>query len=259
MMNTPTVTWSKDKADAELLPYRDALKKTNRSARLAALYLHASRIPGMCPEEKITKLYKVISHGPRGDVVEIGSWWGKSAFVLAYLARLYYVCSVLCVDPWKDDELIQGVPHVDAASADLSAKEAFEIFKINLLPYFPDGIVNYLPTTSADAHAFYHGISLVHNTIRTREFGAVRYTGRIALLHIDGNHAYDKVKLDVELWTPHVIPGGWVVIDDYDWRHGDGPRRVADEFLSDHTDFEPPITGPRYFLAGGAMFIQVAK
>ena len=47
-----------------------------------------------------------------------------------------------------------------------------------------------------------------------------------------------------------MIPGGWLVIDDYDWRHGDGPRRVADDYLDTHAT-------QKQFVAGGAMFIQI--
>ena len=258
-MTIPKVTWSKDKADAALAPYREA-KELASAARtpeerteLAMLLLHASRIPGMCPAEKTMHLW-MISHNeiPRGDVVEIGTWWGKSALVLLLLARRYGIGNVLCVDPWSDDELAQGVPSVDEASAALSAEEAFEVFKMNLLPYVgtpntdDDSDLNYMRMTSLEANEVWRGSV----PWQTDEFGQTHYKG-IALLHIDGNHAYDKVKQDIEMWTPLVVPGGWIVLDDYDWRHGDGPRRAANEYLLAHPETM------RHFVAGGAMFVQV--
>ena len=261
----PKVTWSKDKADAALAPYREAKHKAicwgeAADGFLATLFLHAARIPGMCPDEKIERLHEVMrSPMPPGDVVEIGTWWGKSALVLLLLARRYGIGNVLCVDPWKDEELVQGVPSVDAASAALSAGEAFDIFIMSLLPYANEdnetgGDFNYLRQPSLAAGALYeeekrHGGYL---TVAS-EFPITDYCGRIALLHIDGNHAYDKVKQDVELWTPLVVPGGWIVIDDYDWRHGDGPKRAGDEFLLAHPETR------RHFVAGGALFVQVAS
>ena len=258
-MITPKVTWSKDQADAALAPYREAKAKilpgSDDALFFASLLLHASRIPGMCPDQKIKALYDIIDGVPSGDVVEIGTWWGKSALVLLLLARRYGIGNVLCVDPWKDEELVQGVPAVDEASAALSADEAFEVFKMNLLPYCSDneeydnGCLNFLRETSKRANLAY----IRGRYSNTKEFGETKYKGDIALLHIDGNHAYEKVKQDVKLWTPLVVPGGWVVIDDYDWQHGDGPRKAADEYLLAHPETM------RHFVAGGAMFIQVPE
>jgi cephalosporin hydroxylase len=38
--------------------------------------------------------------------------------------------------------------------------------------------------------------------------------GAIRLLFIDGDHRYEAVKQDFELWSPHVAAGGCVVFDD---------------------------------------------
>jgi hypothetical protein len=154
---------------------------------------------------------------------------------------------VLCVDPWTDADLVQGIPEVDAASADLSAEEAFEVFKMNLMPYNHEDF-NYWRLTSLGAAALYKH----HSFSSTQDFGATEYEGHIALLHIDGNHTYEKVKQDLELWTPLVVPGGWVVADDYDWRHGDGPKRAIDEWLAS-------AKPEQHFLAGGAMFAKIGE
>ncbi|MEW8469633.1 MAG: hypothetical protein AB2637_13960, partial [Candidatus Thiodiazotropha sp.] len=47
------------------------------------------------------------------------------------------------------------------------------------------------------------------------------------------------VRQDLETWEPYVKPGGWVLLDDYHWAFGDGPKRAGDELLAsgrfDHT------------------------
>jgi hypothetical protein len=43
------------------------------------------------------------------------------------------------------------------------------------------------------------------------------------------------------------------VFDDYEWAHGDGPRRVADRALAQLGD-----DVARHFVAGGAMFMKLA-
>lgn len=251
------ITWTKEKTDAALVPYREARKIGGADIFLASLILHAKRIPGMCSDEKIIALDEICGEIDRGgDVVEIGTWWGKSAFVLLMLARRYEIGNVLCVDPWTDTDLVQGVPDVDEASASLSAEDAFEVFKMSLLPYctprsslsLTKSDINYLRLRSADARKSYRINSSV---VVSPEFGTTEYEHRIALIHIDGNHAYDKVKQDVELWTPLVLPGGWVVINDYDWRFGDGPKRAADELI-----VATVSQIAKYFVAGGAMFIK---
>ncbi len=46
-------------------------------------------------------------------------------------------------------------------------------------------------------------------------------------VYIDGNHYYDYVRQDLDLWFPKVKPGGFVTGDDYLWRDKDGSRPVA--------------------------------
>ena len=70
---------------------------------IASLFHHADVIPGMCDNDKIYGLYETFRFAPPGDIIEIGSWWGKSAFVLNWLSKCYKIGKVLCVDPWSDD------------------------------------------------------------------------------------------------------------------------------------------------------------
>ena len=71
---------------------------------------------------------------PPGDVVEIGSWWGRSAALLVWLARRYDIGPVLCVDPWDEACMDQGNALLDQTSADLDTEEALRMFEINLAP-----------------------------------------------------------------------------------------------------------------------------
>src|SRR5258707_10756515 len=48
---------------------------------------YADIIPGMCDDDKFHALLETARYSVNGDIVEIGSWWGKSAFILARLAR----------------------------------------------------------------------------------------------------------------------------------------------------------------------------
>ena len=215
----------------------------------AALYFHSEIIPGMCDHEKLRALYEIARYCPTGDVIEIGSWWGKSAFIFLRLAQFFGIGKLLCVDPWSDEYLVQGDKNglVDTASAQFSAAEALSVFQINLLP-FSRGDVNYLRMPSALGVKHYRSLTAV----QTSTFGITNYAGRIALLHVDGNHSYENAKADVDAWSDLVMPGGWLVIDDYTWPFGDGPMRVGNEYL----DLNQTRISTA-FVMGGALFIRL--
>lgn len=216
---------------------------------LSALFRHAALIPGMCDHEKFCVLCEIARHSPRGDVVEIGSWWGKSAFILARLSQGYNIGHLLCVDPWSNEHLVQNDASsmVDRVSAQVDAAEALEIFKINLIPYNHNNI-NYLQLPSTEAAKHYSQ----QTSVDTPAFGITDYCGHIAILHIDGNHNYAAAKADILSWSDYVVKGGWIIVDDYIWPYGDGPQRAGDEFLTDNQSSIDVA-----FVMGSALFIKI--
>jgi len=63
---------------------------------------------------------------------------------------------------------------------------------------------------------------------------------QVALLHVDADF-YEPTKLCLERWYPHVAPGGFIEIDDYD--SFAGCRRAVDEFLHDHPELTLEFAG----------------
>ncbi len=214
---------------------------------VAALSRYADLIPGMCDDDKFRALFEIARYSVNGDIVEIGSWWGKSAFILAWLARCFEIGNLLCVDPWTNEHLIQNEKMVDSGSAQVDAEEALSVFQIGLLP-FNSHHINYLRMTSVEAAKYYKD----SRSVSTEAFGYTGYSGQISILHIDGNHAYDAAKADVESWEKFVIDGGWIIIDDYIWPYGDGPQKVGDEFLKSNRSRVSTA-----FVMGTALFIQL--
>lgn len=253
--------------DSEVAPYHKALRfgqqvltdplelaasitpqLSSSALEIAALFHHAEAIPGMCDHEKIRALLEIFRFSPVGDVVEIGSWWGKSAFVLTWLATRYGIGKMLCVDPWSNQHLIQNDEKGLLDRVPVDADEALTVFQINLLPY-AHGMVNYLRRPSVDAAAQYRS----SNVVTTETFGETTYAGSIAVLHVDGNHSYASAQSDVAAWVGLVLPGGWIVTDDYIWPYGDGPQRAGDEFLA--SNFARVELA---FVMGSALFIQLS-
>ena len=256
--------------EEELSPYRAAASKagqmlaqplplassvapqpTMSELELSALLRHTATIPGMSDDEKIVALCEIARRCPAGDIVEIGSAYGKSAFVLARLASMYHIGKLLCVDPWKSEYLVQHdtAGLVDSSISLYDLDESLRVFEINLLPY-NQGHINYLRMPSTHGAQHYAR----QREVQTAAFGSTSYTGNIALLHIDGNHHYDAVCDDVAHWSGFVVAGGWIVFDDYVWPYGDGPKRAGDEFLARHRD---RISAA--FVMGTALFLQMNK
>jgi hypothetical protein len=213
--------------------------------KLAALVRMFQLSPGQCDDTKLEGLVAIFRYMPAGDIVEIGTFWGRSAVALAFLANHYRTGNLLCVDPWRKEDLRQGIPKLDAVFGDTPMEEIFEAFRINLAPFASHA--NYSRARSEDAAAVYGA----ERCFTTEDFGRTDYAGQIALLHIDGNHALDAVRSDIGAWTRFVRPGGWIVFDDYRWRFGTGVTTAADEFL------ESAGGGlSSAFVAGGALFVQ---
>ena len=239
---------------AELAPFIHAQSYAGRrldQLEIAALLRSCAGITGQSDETKLAAIMAIFPELPSGDVVEIGGFWGRSAFALAWLAARFENGPVLVIDPWHAEEALQNSVS-ELVRRDTRAQDWERIhqgFLLNLLPV-ARGRLGFLRMTSSDAHRRYtQGPSLVESP----PFGSLTYGGDIALLQIDGNHDEAAVALDVALWVKHIRPRGWLVLDDYVWSHGDGPARTGDALLRALGD-EAAIS----FVAGKALFIRMA-
>jgi hypothetical protein len=214
----------------------------------AALMRYADLIPGMCDDDKIRALIEIGRCSVKGDIVEIGTWWGKSAYILSRLAQCLEIGKLLCVDPWTNEHLVQNEKIVDSASSQVDAEEALRVFQIGIIP-FNSHHINYLRLTSIEAAMHY----LDNKVIQTEAFGQTEYSGQISILHIDGNHSYDAVRGDIDSWGRFVLPGGWIIFDDYVWPYGEGPKRAGDEFLAGNLERIAVA-----FVMGSALFLQLS-
>jgi len=217
---------------------------------IAGLLRATRHIAGQSDEDKLSAIMAVFPELPRGDIVEIGGFWGRSAYVLAWLAGRYQVGSALVVDPWAvADALQMSAPEI--VRADTKSQNwdlVHQGFILNLVP-IAHGRLGYLRMSSADAVVQY---SAFPAALDSPPFGLAQFTGAVSLLHIDGNHDEEAVTLDIEKWVGRVQPGGWLVLDDYVWPHGDGPYRAGNALLDKLAD-----RSLRSFVAGKALFIQL--
>lgn len=201
---------------------RPALTQLERVALLRG----AAAVFGQCDDNKIFLLADLARTAPAGDVVEIGSAWGRSAFALFWLARRYGLGAGLSVDPWRTETAHQSEAP-DSNQYGIKSDDIFVEYRMHMRMGFEGGI-NYIRAPSSDALAVYRQSP----EITTEDFGVTAYEGRIGLLHIDGNHDFDCVMADLDGWGALVKPGGWIVLDDYVWSFADGPKRAGDRICA---------------------------
>jgi hypothetical protein len=216
---------------------------------IAAVLRMANHIYGESNEQKIAAMMAIFASAPKGDVVEVGSLVGKSASVLALLARRYRIGNVLAIDPWQAEAATQH-DSPETVRVGLVNEWRWDVppqdFAVNTYPIGFGGF-NYLRMESIKGCAHYQKQRSVESPV----FGRTDYAGCIAVMHIDGNHDYAQVKQDCEAWLPLLDKNGWLILDDYLWVHGDGPRRVGDALLQERAgDIE------RSFECGKALFVK---
>lgn len=199
-------------------------------AEYSSLHRGFLRTYGQCDVAKLEALCALARVAPPGDIVELGVFYGRSAYALARLAHAYGLGATVCVDSWGTARVVDQGEAAGVLNASQSAYDQQAVFheflalatEVPGMSYIRDEAVFAVDTYRAAATA---------GVLATPELRAVPLTGAIAVLHVDANHRYDQVRRDVEAWEPLVQPGGWIIFDDYQWAFGDGPRRVGDELL----------------------------
>jgi hypothetical protein len=242
------------KKTRSITPFMNACadnKKTLNEINLAGILRYASLVYGESNDDKLVAMAGIMGSAPKGDVIEIGSLMGRSAFVLSYAAWYFGLGSLLTIDPWDFKESIQTDSPENLK--DMSGVWDFEILKegffVNLVPTCNSSHVH-LRMPSEDAYPIY----VQQDAIRNRNDELVSYSGKISVIHIDGNHDFESVKKDCDLWLNRMQADSWLILDDYIWAHGDGPYRIGNEFLATQSQ-----RVKRAFVCGKALFIQFAS
>lgn len=141
--------------------------------------------------------------GIDGDILEIGSYHGKSAIALGYglcADESLTVCDLFGLTP-------DGVPTEGIDDYAGLTIEAFE-----------------------RQYARFHARSPIIHTCPSSELALDGQEFRF--VHIDGGHAYGVVRDDITLVDQHVLPGDVVALDDYRSAHTPGVAAAAWEAVS---------------------------
>lgn len=218
--------WASGLLETWPLPWQTALPEPQA---LQAMLFQALRIPGQSQSAKLLTLTGVLASAPRGDVVEVGVFWGRSLCMLGLLARHCQCGSILGIDFWPAEGYVQGQAELDQSSALHHLDQAYQGACLALWPLLR-GQLSLWRCDSQTAAARYAQREIPVHPL----FGAFQSSGEIAVLHLDGNHAAAAVAADLEAWWPLLASEAWLILDDYCWHFGQGPQEQADRWLEAH-------------------------
>ncbi|MDA7926719.1 class I SAM-dependent methyltransferase [Verrucomicrobiales bacterium] len=177
---------------------------------LEALYNISLSIPGMISPKSGQMLYTLcVFQKTPGDVVEIGSWQGRSTSFLARAVSDSSNGKFFAIDHFKgnvgkESEYVVG-------ASDLS--DLKENFQSNIARI---GLAETVEVMDMD------------NVRAARELEECS----VRFLFIDGDHSYEGVKKDLQLFVPKLCPGAIIVFDDYS-KNFPGLLVAVDEFLTE--------------------------
>jgi hypothetical protein len=146
-------------------------------------------VDGWMSPDQAERLYRAaLSTRPGDQIVEIGSFRGRSTIVLASAANAE--ATVVAIDPHAGND--RGPQEIEGFAAEAATDH--DIFNRNL----------------ADA-------GVTHRVRHVRKFSNEAHTdvtGDIGVLYIDGAHRFAPARADIVEWGARVAPGGTMLIHD---------------------------------------------
>lgn len=182
-------------------------------------------VPGWSPSDQLFALFNLVYFTEvEGDILELGSWCGRSASVLGLAALMTGSQKVYCVDlfPEKSDwhKNTDGT-YSFSVSVDGCQVGAYEEQTVWAEPYERD---------IAPLYEKYDGIQEIFKETIARNGltdivvpfkGDLSYFVKHApeglrckLAFVDGDHGYNAVCNDILNIERYLVPGGWICFDD---------------------------------------------
>ncbi|MFT3735722.1 MAG: class I SAM-dependent methyltransferase [Rhodocyclaceae bacterium] len=208
-----------------------------------------NNVHGWTPIDQLFALYTLTlaTAGLSGDIVEVGSWCGRSAVVLASAARSTGGAKVHCVDlfpardDWKQnpdgtysfDMVIDGKRYVGYQEQTVW-KEAFESQTSKIYETYDSVYDCFRETVAA------RGLDDVVMAHRGDLGSLLAKRGpdfQCRLAFLDGDHGYEAVREDIQNIDRHLVPGGWLCFDDA-FTVYDGVSRAISELVIDNPEYE---------------------
>lgn len=160
-------------------------------------FVNVSKVKGFLDKEEALRLYETALEASKSaPCLEIGSYCGKSAIFLGSACR-------------ENKAILFSVDHHTGSEEQQPGQEYFDpdlldpqTGKIDTLRLFRKTLFDFQLENS------------VIPVIGKSEIIGHAWKTPLGLLFIDGSHAYESVLNDYEIWSKHIIPGGYLAFHD---------------------------------------------
>jgi predicted O-methyltransferase YrrM len=202
------------------------------SRRLDTYLRRSEVIPGWTRHAEARALAEVAYHLPRDAVVvEIGSFLGSGAILLAGARKLRGSGRVHCVDPFNGSGDSYSVPHYETIMKSYGSRSLRELFDDNIRKA---GLSDWVEAHQGSAE----------------EIGR-SWEGAIDLLFMDGDQSPAGVRRAYQAWSPWLKPNGFLALHNshdraYEPEH-DGHHRLAVEVIQPPHYVDRKVVGSTTF------------
>lgn len=162
-------------------------------------------IKGFLDPEEGRGLYEIAREASkRGPCLEIGSYCGKSAVYLGSACR-------------ENQEVLFSIDHHQGSEEQQPGEAFFDPALLDFRTYALDTFPLFRRTIALAGLA-----KTVVPVVSRSEIAARSWATPLALVFIDGGHAFETARTDYECWADHILPGGYLLIHDLFEKPEDG-------------------------------------
>lgn len=183
-------------------------------------------IPGWSPLDQLLALYTLTAACSYldGDVLELGSWCGRSAVALGLAARLTGTSRLHCVDLWPEkkdwwqnsDGSFSFAVEIDGQRFQAYTEQTVwkEPFERDIAPVYDRFSGTY------EAFRFFVEENGLQDSVAPFKGNLATFSDsmpsalKIRLAFIDGDHSERAVAADIAIIERYLLPGGWICFDD---------------------------------------------
>jgi predicted O-methyltransferase YrrM len=170
------------------------------------------KIKGFLDERESDYLYQLaLKASKKGPCLEIGSYCGKSAVYIGGACK-------------ENNAVLFSLDHHRGSEEQQPGQEYFDPDLLNE----QTGLIDTLPLFRHTLAVFALENTVIPVVGRSETVGRVWQTP-LSLIFIDGSHAYESVLKDYQIWSKHLMPGGYLVFHDIfpdPEKGGQAPYRV---------------------------------
>ena len=187
-------------------------------------FAFASEIKGFMPDHEAARLYEIsLDAAEKGPVLEIGSYCGKSAYLIGTACR-------------EKQSVLFSVDHHRGSEEQQPKEEFFDPdlldTKNNRIDTFP-----FFRQTLERAGLEDTVIPVVADSKTAGRMWATP----LSMVFIDGGHSFEAAFADYRIWQDHIMKGGLLVIHDIFFNPREGgqaPRKIYEAALASNL-YEP--------------------